>query len=72
MKIYITFGQSHTHRVNGKTLDCNSIACIDAENEAMGRKRAFELFGNKFATSYTESRIDSDFLKYFPRGIIGV
>ncbi len=29
MKTIVTFGQGHTHRVNGKTLDCNCVALIE-------------------------------------------
>jgi hypothetical protein len=70
MKIYITFGQNHVHRVNNQTLDCDSVASIEAENESEGRKRAFELFGNKFCTSY--KTLESVHLEYYPRGIIEI
>jgi len=72
MNIYITFGQSHTHRVNGKTFDCDSVAVIEAENEAEGRKKAFEYFGDKWFTSYTDNSWIGEMTKYFPRGFIEV
>ena len=69
MKVYITFGQNHSHRVNGVTLDKDSIAVIDASSHEEGRNIAFELFGTKFATSY--DNVD-DILHYFPRGLIEI
>ncbi len=54
MKIYITFGQVHVHRVNGKKFDKDSVAVIDCECHRDGRVKAFEYFGGKFFTSYEE------------------
>jgi hypothetical protein len=42
----------------------------DRENEIEGRKRAFELFDNKFGTSYTADRWDSRWDRMYPRGFI--
>lgn len=72
MKIYITFGQIHTHRVNGITLDCDSVAAIECNSFKEGRERAMEVFDAKFHQSLTEDRIDEKFLSYFPRGIVEV
>ena len=72
MKLYITFGQDHTHHINSKTFDCNCVAeisCIDYED---GREKAFEFFGPKFATSYDEVVINDRFMACFRRGIIPV
>lgn len=70
MKIYVTFGQVHTHSVNGKTFDKDSVAVIEAENYAIGRKKTFDYFGDQFYTTYH----DLDYVKmdYFPRGMIDV
>ena len=68
-KYYITFGQSHVHRVNDITFDCDSVACIRAVDEGAARAIAFDLFGSKWFTSYTEETIN---LKYFPRGVFNV
>lgn len=72
MKVYITFGQIHTHRVNGTTFDCDSVAVIHAENKLEGRKKAFEFFGDKWHESYTEEIWKDSLLEYFPRGLIEV
>lgn len=69
MKIYISFGQTHTHSINGKTFDKDCLAAIEAPNHDEGRKIAFELFGPKF--SFSHEKVD-DILHYFPRGIIEV
>ena len=68
MNIYITFGQVHAHHVNGKTFDKDSVAVIECDTHADGRKKAFAYFGEKFFTSY-ESLPD---MEYFPRGLISV
>jgi len=70
MDIYITFGQAHIHRVNGKVFDKDCVAVIHAKNEKEGREKAFKYFGEYFCTSYT--KMNNDILKYFPRGLICV
>lgn len=62
-KTYITFGQDHTHRINGKTFDCDCVAEVDLPEE-----EARQIFMPKFCFSYTDlSRVD---LSYYPRGVI--
>lgn len=70
-KTFITFGQSHTHRVNNKTFDCDCVAAIESNDEYQGRAIAFELFGPKWHNSYFGS-FPEDKLHFFPRGIIDV
>jgi len=70
-KTYVTFGQVHTHRVNGKTFDCDCVAVIECEDAKSGRERAFELFGPKFFTTYFDDQWNGE-LDYFPRGLIDV
>ena len=72
IKLYISFGQIHTHSVNGKTFDKDCLAAITCDGWADGRAKAFYYFGNKFGTSYDESQIDDKLLSYYPRGIINV
>lgn len=71
-KHYVTFGQVHTHRVNGITLDCDSVALYEAENVQEGREKAFEYFGDKFFTDYHDEQFNMEDLVYFPRGIIRI
>lgn len=71
-KHYVTFGQIHTHRVNGKTLDCNSVASYEAKDYSEGRTKAFEYFGDKFFTDYHDEEFNKEDLQYFPRGIINI
>lgn len=68
MKLYITFGQSHTHRVNNVTFDKDLVAIIKCDNYHHGREIARELFNNVYATSYTEDQVDEKFMSHFPRG----
>ena len=67
---YVTFGQVHTHRVQGKTLDCDCVAVYKANSRKEGRDKAFELFGDKFFTDYHGEEFAQDSMKYFPRGFI--
>lgn len=68
-KVYITFGQVHAHRVNGKTFDKDCVALIEADDEMQGREIAFSLFGDKFCFSYFNKLPP---MEYFPRGVISV
>jgi len=72
MKTYVTFGQAHVHKVHGKTFDKDSVAVINCSDKKTGRDKAFELFGDKFFTTYYEDAFGKDSLKYFPRGLINV
>ncbi len=69
MTTYVTFGQSHTHSLNGKTFDKDCVAVIKSESRAEGRRKAFEYFGYKFCFECFEQIPN---LKYFPRGLINV
>lgn len=69
MRFFFSFGQGHTHRVNGKTFDCDSIVEIHADNEPEARQKMFNTFGKKWFTSYTEENFQPE---YFPRGVIEV
>lgn len=65
MLTYITFGQSHTHILNGKTFDKDCVAVVDAPEE-----EARSIFWPKFHNSYTDkSQVD---ISYFPRGFINL
>lgn len=69
-KYYITFGQTHTHKHNGKTLDKDCVGVIKADSYDEMRALAFEWFGDKFFTTYTVEDFNEDDIKYFPRGFI--
>jgi predicted RNA-binding protein with PUA domain len=71
MNIYISFGQSHVHRVNGKTLDKDSLAEIVCDTHEHGRAIAYDLFKSKYSTSYSEEEAPK-MIHRFPRGIIRV
>lgn len=69
-KHYVTFGQVHTHMVNGKTLDCNTVAVFEAESYEDGRGKAFKYFGDKFFTDYHDSEWDESKLIFYPKGYV--
>lgn len=69
---YVTFGQVHLHRVNGITLDCDTVASYEAEDAQDGRNKAFAFFGDKFFTDYHDEDFNMEDLVYFPKGIINI
>ena len=71
-KHYVTFGQIHTHRVNGITLDCDTVACYEAEDAQDGRNKAFKYFDGKFFTDYHDTQFNMEDLEFFPKGIINI
>ena len=72
MKTYVTFGQSHVHKIDSRTLDKDCVAVIHAESKEDGRKKAFELFNGKFCFEYFEDEFDKASLKYYPKGLIEI
>lgn len=71
-KTFVTFGQSHLHKIGDKVLDKDSVAVIKCSDESSGRELAFEYFGDKFFTTYFEDKFNMDNMIYFPRGLIDV
>ena len=72
MRTFVTFGQNHTHAVNGKTLDKDCVAVIKSESAEEGRALAFEFFGRQFCMEHPEPYWDEESLAYYPRGYIEV
>lgn len=66
---YFSFGQSHVHRVSGKTFDADCLVGIMALSPKMAREKMFEVFGDKWHRQYNEERMLKA-LDYYPRGII--
>ena len=69
-KTFITFGQNHTHSINGKILDKDCVAVITCKDAKDGRQKAFEYFGPKFCFEYFEVNWDESKMVFFPRGYI--
>ena len=63
---YFTFGQSHVHRVNNVTWDCDIVCEITAENEAQARDKMVDAFGTKWGFQYPT--LDMVGLHYYHRG----
>lgn len=73
VKAYISFGQAHTHRVLGKTFDCDCLAIVQGVDRDDCRARAFKIFGDQWHNCYSQEEYDAQryaFDKYFPRGPI--
>jgi hypothetical protein len=60
---YFTFGQTHTHSVNGKTFDKDCMVKITADDP---RQVMFDTFGQQWALQYDSP----EHLDLYPRGII--
>lgn len=63
---WFSFGQSHAHRVDGKTFDCDCLVEITADDP---REVMFETFGVKWSMEYDEER-KNESLHYYKRGVI--
>ncbi len=70
MKIYITFGQSHVHNINGRTFDKDCVAVINSDSHEKGIEKAFEVFDEEFCFFYTEDSFDMKLMINFPRGFV--
>ena len=66
MKTYFTFGQIHTHSINGQTLDKDWVVEIETKTREEAREKMFELFGRKWAIQYSKKPT----MSFFPKGII--
>lgn len=62
MSVLVSFGQTHTHSINGITIDKDCIVKVES------RKRALELFGEWFCFTYTADCPPR--MEFFPRGVI--
>ncbi len=77
-KYYFSFGQTHTHKINGVLLHPDVLLEVDAESEGEARERVFASeIGDKFFTSYSEERLKqlgekAEFFSYFPEGVVRV
>lgn len=70
MRTFVTFGQDHIHKANGKVFDNNCVAVIEAENYEAGRALAFKLFSAKFCMAHPEEHLGKITLEWYPRGLI--
>lgn len=64
-RYYFTFGQSHTHSVNGKTFDKDCVVEIETNDSDSARKIMFDTFGQKWASQYDELPD----MQFYPRGV---
>jgi len=54
MKTYVTFGQTHIHKIDGKVFDEDCVAVIHADSVGEGRKIAMDIFKGQFCTTYLD------------------
>ena len=70
--LYVTFGQTHAHRVTNATLDKDCVAVINCASEEQGRQYAMKYFKGEYHQSYYEDDVKNLDLSYYPRGFIEV
>lgn len=64
-KFFVSFGQVHAHRINGKTFDCDVLMELIEPDYDAAYQRACSLTDGAFATVYTEEKA-KDIMSYFP------
>lgn len=57
MKFYLTFGNTHKHKVADTITDGNTVLSFDATDYETARKIAFAHFGPKFCFIYEEGHL---------------
>lgn len=68
-RFFVSFGQVHTHRINGKTFDCDVLMELVEPDYNTAYERAHELTGGIFGTVYTEEQAQKPgFMELFPNG----
>ena len=67
-KYYFTFGQVHSHVLNGKTFDKDCVVEIEAKDNGKARKKMFDYFGSEWSMNY-QKKPD---MSFFSRGIIKI
>jgi hypothetical protein len=72
MRTYVTFGQIHEHFIGDNYFNKDCVAIIECSSFKDGRKKTFELFGDRFFTTYFDESWNENNLKLFPRGYIYV
>lgn len=66
-----TMGQAHVHSINGKTIDKDTVAVIQAHTHKEAREIAHVMFEGEFSNSYSEEVWEhSGYIKYFPKGYV--
>ena len=66
-KTYVTFGQGHKHKINGKTFDKDCVAVVYGD-----RDEVFRIFDRNFCFEYSEEYWEERKMEFFPRGYIEV
>jgi len=69
---FVTFGQIHTHYVNGKTFDKDTVAVIKVPKGSNAREIVESYFGLVFAFDYPQEYWNRQKADYFPKGYAGV
>ena len=68
MKVLITFGFQHKHKVGEVEFNRDTVGVIECANYAEGRELAMLVFCSEFHNAYVEGSEPKDFMSHFPLG----
>ena len=68
MKLYITFGQSHKHKINNLIFDKDCVCVIECKSLDEGYEIASKAFGKKWAFLYIDLSCIN--LHFYHRGLV--
>lgn len=60
-------GQCHTHRINGVTIDCDSLVEFEAERYVDAYQAANEIFERRWCGLYEPNKTE---FSLYPRGVV--
>lgn len=64
-KFYATMGQGHTHRINGVTIDCDSVLEVQADDYNTAYEFCNILFERRWCSLYEKPD-----MTLYPRGVV--
>jgi len=68
-KFFITFWQTHIHRIWDKVFDKDCVWCVEADNYGEAREKIFNIFWSEFCFIY-DKMSQEDLDKFYYRWII--
>jgi len=68
MRFYISFGQAHTHSIDGQTYDKDCLLAIEAKDELQARLGVNKMLNGKWCGIYNEMDLERHG-HYFPHGV---
>ena len=70
MLTYITFGQTHTHNIEGVILNKDVVGVVEADSFKDACEIVTNTFGQEYCFSYPEEHWSESKMRFFPDGYI--